>query len=125
DIARIWVYILALGLLAAGLFLTIGGAILLMRGGSWYFAAAGLLTLVSAIQLARGRSSGAWLFLATFAGTVAWALIDVGLDYWGLISRLLAITFLAAVVAFTLPLLRNRAADGPASRPGVLIGAVL
>ena len=125
GIARIWVYILALGLLAAGLFLTIGGAILLMRGGSWYFAAAGLLTLVSAIQLARGRSSGAWLFLATFAGTVAWALIDVGLDYWGLISRLLAMTFLAAVVAFTLPLLRNRAADGPASRPGVLIGAVL
>ncbi|HEY9278685.1 MAG TPA: hypothetical protein VIP51_01315 [Eoetvoesiella sp.] len=32
----------------------------------------------------------AGLFLAAFAGTVLWSLVDIGLDYWGLISRLLA-----------------------------------
>jgi quinate dehydrogenase (quinone) len=122
---RIWLYVLALILLAAGLFLSVGGAVLVARGGSWYFLIAGVVIVASAGLVARGRSAGAWLFLAVFVGTVLWALADVGLDYWGLISRLLALTFLAAAVVFSVPLLRK--AEGKASRgkPALIGGAVL
>lgn len=125
GIGRVWLYVLALGLLAVGLFLAVGGAVLIMRGGSWYFLVAGAVIVASAIQIARGRRIGAWLFLAVFAGTVLWALIDVGLDYWGLISRLLAMTFLAAVVAFTLPLLGRAEGSAAPSKFGIVLGAVL
>ncbi|MGB6103136.1 MAG: membrane-bound PQQ-dependent dehydrogenase, glucose/quinate/shikimate family [Pusillimonas sp.] len=123
--SRFWLYALALGLLAAGLFLTIGGAVLIARGGSWYFLIAGLIITASAIQVARGRSVGAWLFLAVFVGTVAWALVEVGLNYWGLVSRLLAMTFLAAVVALTLPLLCKAEGGGASAKPGVILGIML
>ena len=122
---RIWLLGLALGLLAAGLFLAIGGVILVARGGSWYFLIAGVAIVVSAVLIGCGRSSGAWLFLAAFAGTVLWALVDVGLDYWGLVSRLLALTFLATVVAFTLPVLRQAEGRGASGRSAVLAGVVL
>lgn len=122
---RLWLYALALGLAAIGLFMTIGGAVLIARGGSWYFLIAGLVITVSAIQVARARSSGAWLFLAAFAGTVLWALADVGLDYWGLISRLLAMTFIAAVVVFILPLLRKAEGRSARGTPAIIVGAVL
>lgn len=122
---RVWLFALALILLAIGLFLAIGGAILISRGGSWYFLIAGAAIITSAIQVARRRSAGAWIFLATLAGTALWALFDVGLDYWGLVSRLLALTFLSAVVAFSLPLLRG--ADGFIAhrKPGLILGSLL
>lgn len=122
---RVWLYALALVLLAAGLFLTIGGAVLVQRGGSLYFLLAGLVITAAAVQVGRGRSSGAWLYLAALAGTVVWALADVGLDFWGLISRLLALVFLGAVVAFTLPLLRRAQGLAPARAQGLAIGGVL
>ncbi len=125
GIGRVWLYLLALGLLAAGLFLAIGGAVLVARGGSWYFVVAGAVIMASAIQMARGRSAGAWLFLAAYAGTVSWALVDVGLDYWGLISRLLAMTFLAAVVAFTLYGLRKAEGRTASGRPIIIAAAML
>ncbi|MDS1139044.1 membrane-bound PQQ-dependent dehydrogenase, glucose/quinate/shikimate family [Pusillimonas sp. SM2304] len=125
GLGRIWLYLLALGLLAAGLFLAIGGALLIARGGSRYFLIAGVVIIASSIQVALGRSAGAWLFLASFAGTVLWALYDVGLEYWGLISRLLAMTFLACVVAFTLPLLRKTDGSRASGKTGVIAGIVL
>lgn len=124
--ARIWLYILGLGLAVAGVFLTVGGGVLIARGGSWYFLIAGAATTASAIQIARGRSNGAWLFLVTFLGTVLWALGEVGLDYWGLVSRLIAMTFLAAAVAFTLPLLRRtQAGTASSGKSGIVLGAIL
>ena len=56
--ARIWLWILALVLLAAGLFFVIGGAKLITLSGSWYFVVAGVALLASAVQIARGRVSG-------------------------------------------------------------------
>lgn len=41
-LARLWRYLLALVLLAAGLFLAIGGARLVARGSSGYFLVAGV-----------------------------------------------------------------------------------
>lgn len=123
-VARLWLWLLGIVLLAAGLFFAIGGVRLLMLGGSWYFVVAGLVLILSAIQIIRTRPVGVWLYLLAFGGTVAWALFEVGADYWGLISRLLAMGFGAAVVLATLPLL-NRAAGRPARPALPLFGALV
>ena len=122
---RAWLFALALLLLATGLYFVIGGAVLLLRGGSWYFVIAGLFFVAAAVQIARARASGAWLYLLALAGTVAWALAEVGFDFWGLISRLLALVFIGALVAFTLPLLNRAEGRASASRSGIAMGAVL
>lgn len=123
SVARAWLWLLGAVLLAAGLFFVVGGGKLLSLGGSWYFVIAGVVLMLSAIQIFRARPAGAWLYLAAFAGTILWALFEVGLDYWGLVSRLLAMTFGAAVVTASLPIL-NRAA-GRAARPALPLVAAL
>ncbi|MTH65605.1 membrane-bound PQQ-dependent dehydrogenase, glucose/quinate/shikimate family [Paracoccus shanxieyensis] len=122
--ARIWLWVLGAVLVAAGLFFTIGGGKLILLGGSWYFLIAGIALLLSAIQIIRGKPAGVWIFLAVFAATILWSLFDVGLNYWGLISRLLAMTFCAAVVLATLPLLR-RVSGHPARAALPVLGAVV
>jgi quinate dehydrogenase (quinone) len=84
--ARVWLWILGAVLAVAGLAFLIGGAKLISLGGSWYFALAGIGLLASGLQTVRRHRSGAWLYLLTFAATVVWALCEVGLDYWSLIS---------------------------------------
>ena len=128
--ARIWLWILGVVLAAAGLFFVIGGGQLISLGGSWYFLLAGLALLASGVQLVRRRASGAWIYLATFAVTVVWALCEVGFDFWSLISRLLAMTFGAVVIAASAPLLRKAngervATKGPFAAAGVLLVAGL
>ena len=117
--ARVWLCILGAVLALAGLFFLVGGGKLITLGGSWYFALAGAALLASGVQFVRQRPAGAWIYLGAFALTVAWALWEVGFDYWSLISRLLALTFGAAVVAASLPLLR-KAAGQPAQTKAAL-----
>src|SRR5580765_807918 len=86
-----WPFLLV-GLLLAvfGLPFIAGGVYLITLGGSWYFALAGAGLLVSAAWMIRGRPAGAWLFAVVAIATVAWALADVGTDFWPLFSRLFA-----------------------------------
>lgn len=125
---RVGLYILGAVLALAGLFFVIGGGKLMSLGGSWYFVLAGLGLLAAGVQIIRRRTSGAWLYLLTFALTVVWALAEVGWDYWSLVSRLLALTFGAAVVAVCMPCLYQRngermAAKGPFTAAAVLLVA--
>ena len=113
--ARIWLWVLGAALALAGLFFLIGGGKLISLGGSWYFLLAGLGLLLSGVQMVRRRRSGAWFYLSTFGATVLWALAEVGLDYWSLISRLLALTFAAVAVLASMPLLRKAGEPGKAS----------
>ena len=125
--ARIWLWVLGTALTLAGLFFLIGGGKLISLGGSWYFALAGIGLLAAGVQTVRRQRSGAWLYLLTFAATVVWALCEVGLDYWSLISRLLALTFGAVVVLASMPLLRQGGvpagsrAKAPLATAGVLL----
>jgi quinoprotein glucose dehydrogenase len=75
-------------LLATGLGMAVPGIYLAALGGSLYYAIAGLLILVSAWLVLHGRPSGITLFWLVFAGTVVWALWEVGLDGWALMPRL-------------------------------------
>jgi quinate dehydrogenase (quinone) len=125
PVARGWLFILGLVIILAGLFFTIGGGKLAMLGGSPYFVLSGIALLLSGFLIARGKPSGALLFGLVFVLSVAWALWEVGLVYWPLNSRLLALGVGATVVALSYPLLRRSAGLSPARGASFALAAVL
>jgi quinoprotein glucose dehydrogenase len=105
--------VVALGVLLVliGAVLTIGGAWLLLLGGSAYYVLAGLGLIVSGALMVLGRALGAWLYLAVFVLTVVWALWESGLDGWAMVPRLfgpLVLAFLAAAALAVLDPGRGR-----------------
>ena len=94
-------YWLVVGLLMLlmGLYMTIGGGILLGKGGSWYFVLMGLALLVSAALLLARRRAGAHLYALAFVLTLVWAWWDAGWEFWPLVSRLMVFAVLGLLVA--------------------------
>lgn len=70
-----------------GLALGGGGLWLILLGGSWYYLLAGLGFLLTAFLLVTARPAALWVFAAVVAGTLIWALWEVGLDWWPLGAR--------------------------------------
>ncbi|MBA1290306.1 glucose/quinate/shikimate family membrane-bound PQQ-dependent dehydrogenase [Pseudomonas japonica] len=101
------VWIAALGTLVFGLLFTAGGGYLASLGGSWYFLLAGIGMIVSAILLFKRRLWGAWLFAVVMVLSIVWAVVDAGLNFWPLVSRLFALGVLSLVVALVYPSLRK------------------
>ncbi len=91
----------------AGLALFAGGIWLVTLGGSFYYVLAGVGLLVTAGLLFRRSILALWAYLITFAGTVAWALWEVGLDGWAQVPRLVAPTVLLVLMLALIPLLRG------------------
>ncbi|MEA9753769.1 glucose/quinate/shikimate family membrane-bound PQQ-dependent dehydrogenase [Xanthomonas campestris pv. raphani] len=89
-------YAVVLAVLGAAL--AYEGGRLVAVGGSWYYVLAGIALLVAGVLLALGKRAGLWLFGATLAATIVWALWEVGLDGWGLIPRLAWISVLGLVL---------------------------
>lgn len=99
-IRRGWPWrIYAILLAAIGLVLTGMGAQLVAVGGSPYYVAAGLLTLLAGILIWRGDSRGALVYVIMLAGTFVWAFAEAGADAWPLVARLVAPTVLAFPLA--------------------------
>ncbi|HKS33944.1 MAG TPA: glucose/quinate/shikimate family membrane-bound PQQ-dependent dehydrogenase [Enterobacteriaceae bacterium] len=121
----IWCVLLGLVLLAVGLFFAIGGGKLLSLGGSAYFLIAGIVMLLSAIQFFRKKSSAVVLFLLVFVGTLVWALADVGIEFWPLVSRLMVPTGVALLALITWPALRKREGKAALAAPSYGFAAVL
>ncbi|MCJ8160545.1 glucose/quinate/shikimate family membrane-bound PQQ-dependent dehydrogenase [Acinetobacter zhairhuonensis] len=124
PIFKIWCFILGLALLLTGLFYLIGGGKLISLGGSWYFFIAGLVTIVSAIFIFRRKALGVGLFSLVFIGTVIWALIDTGLEFWPLHSRLMFPAGLFAAVLFTLPSIRKYQQQTAMNAPAYIVGGL-
>ena len=101
--AAAWLGVLGLIILAMGLFFAWYGWELVSLKGSPYFLIAGCGLILSAIQIVRQRVSGALLYFVILAGTLIWALADVGIDFWPLVSRLLTLSGIAILVALSLP----------------------
>jgi quinate dehydrogenase (quinone) len=111
-------------MLAFGLIFAAGGGYLATLGGSWYFLLAGLGMIVSSVLLFKQRLAGAWLFALVMVLTVIWAVIDAGLNFWPLVSRLLTLGVLSVLVALVYPSVRK--ANGLAGgRGGYALGGVL
>ncbi len=70
-----------------GLAVGAGGIWLLMLGGSWYYAIAGLGLLLSAGLLFAGQPAALWTYAAIVLGTLAWAIAETGLRWWPLAAR--------------------------------------
>jgi quinoprotein glucose dehydrogenase len=74
-------------LLAIALFLGIGGGWLVALGGDWYYLLAGIAFLATAFLVFRRRPGARLLYAGIVLGTLAWALWEVGLDWWPLGTR--------------------------------------
>ncbi|MFN6995392.1 MAG: glucose/quinate/shikimate family membrane-bound PQQ-dependent dehydrogenase [Aquincola tertiaricarbonis] len=70
-----------------GLGLLGGGAWLAALGGSWYYVLAGVALLVTGLLLWRGSAAALLVYALFVLGTIAWALWEVGLDWWPLAAR--------------------------------------
>ena len=123
-ILKIWCFILGLALLVTGLFYIIGGGKLISLGGSWYFLIAGLFTTASAFFIFKKKTLGVWLFALVFVGTVIWALIDAGWEFWPLHSRLMFPAGLFAALLLTLPSIRKYQYQTSLSAPAYIIGGL-
>lgn len=104
---------LAIALALVGLLLAGGGGWLASLGGSFYYLAAGLVLVVDAWLLWRGRAAALWLFAGLFAATLVWAVWEAGLDWWPLGTRMGLLFLLGAAL-----LLPGLAAPGPAGTAG-------
>lgn len=84
----LWPRILAVILAVIGAILVYGGVQLLAVGGSAYYVITGLAVLASAVLLFMGSLWGVWVFAAMLAWTLVWSFVEVGLDGWALMPRL-------------------------------------
>jgi quinoprotein glucose dehydrogenase/quinate dehydrogenase (quinone) len=108
--------LLSLILVVLGGSLAIGGGWLASLGGSWYYLLSGVATFASGLLLWRRRHLALRLYLLVLAATLAWALMEVGLDFWQLVPRI----GLPLVVALSLcvPSLRSALIE-PVPSPSV------
>src|SRR5690348_9727308 len=65
-----------------GVALGIAGAWLVGLGGSWYHLGAALALLAVGGLLMRRSAMATWVMATLLVGTLAWALWEVGLDWW-------------------------------------------
>ena len=70
-----------------GLALTGGGIWLAVLGGSVFYVVAGLGILVTGGLLLARRRAALWVYAAVLFGTLAWAVAEVGFDWWPLAAR--------------------------------------
>src|SRR6266700_3458074 len=70
-----------------GLALAGGGAWLAALGGSSYYLIAGLGTLITGVLLIARRRAALWVYAAVLIGTLAWAVSEIGFDWWPLAAR--------------------------------------
>jgi len=124
-IAKTWLFVLGAVLALAGLFFAVAGGKLVMLGGSWYFLLAGIAIVIAGVLVVLRKPAGALLFGLVTIATIIWAVWDAGLDFWPLISRLLAFGVGATVIALSFPLLRKAAGKTPAYLPSFLVAAIL
>ncbi|MCT2419576.1 pyrroloquinoline quinone-dependent dehydrogenase [Pantoea sp. XY16] len=117
--------LLGLVLLATGLFFAIGGGKLVALGGSRYFLIAGIVTVLSAIQFFRRKSSAVVLFLLVFIGTLIWSLFDAGLEFWPLVSRLMVPAGLMLLAFLIWPSLRKHEGKHSLAKPSYAFSALL
>ena len=104
---RVATVVLAVTLGLFGMALFGGGVWLMALGGSWYYGLAGAGCLLTAVLLWRQRPSALNLFAVVWGLTVIWALWEVGLDWWGLVPRLVAMTVILLLILILSPALRR------------------
>ncbi|APG83818.1 quinoprotein glucose dehydrogenase Gdh [Sinorhizobium americanum CCGM7] len=70
-----------------GLVLGAGGTRLILLGGSPYYLITGLAFLLTALLLYRKSAAAIWVYTLMVLGSLAWAVWEVGFDWWQLGPR--------------------------------------
>ena len=83
-----WPVLTGLIFLIAGAGLVWGGAKLASLGGSGYYLVIGIAFLLTGVLSILRRKATLWLYALVLLGTVVWALLEVGFDFWSLEPRL-------------------------------------
>ncbi len=73
--------------LILGLALAVGGVWLVLLGGSWYYLLAAIGMILAGALLAARRAAALWVYALVVFGTLAWAVAEVGFDWWQLAPR--------------------------------------
>jgi len=120
--------ILALVMALIGIVLAIGGAWLLILGGSIYYFLAGLGLLASAWFLFRGRLLGGWIYIGVFVLSAVWGFAESRGNAWAMVPWLVAPLVLLIAVLLVMPTLtrsdsRWKLAGGAIAIAVILIGA--
>ncbi|MGA9658981.1 MAG: membrane-bound PQQ-dependent dehydrogenase, glucose/quinate/shikimate family [Asticcacaulis sp.] len=100
-------FILSVILAIIGIILFVGGAWLAIIGGSLYYVLAGASLLASAWFIANGKMLGAWIYIATVIVSILWGFVEVGLNGWALVPRIVAPLILLIWVLAVLPRLHT------------------
>ena len=87
DIAEWFVAVLGSFIALIGIVLAVGGAQLILVGGSWFYLFAGIVLVVAGLALAQRKLLAAWIYAGAFVATALWALWEVGLNGWALVPR--------------------------------------
>ncbi|MES2473000.1 MAG: membrane-bound PQQ-dependent dehydrogenase, glucose/quinate/shikimate family, partial [Pseudomonadota bacterium] len=82
-------FITAAGLALIGLFLALLGARLALLGGSLFYVLFGVGLIATGVLVWKNHAATLHLFAALLAATLAWAVWETGLEFWGLEVRLL------------------------------------
>jgi len=100
--------IFAVILVLFGICMVAGGSWLIVLGGNWYYALAGIFSIGSGITLFRGKESAVIWFGVLFAGTLIWTIQESGLYYWRWVPRFALMLIFAIVFSLFLPRLSAR-----------------
>src|SRR5215510_4388785 len=63
-----------------GILLAVGGAQLILVGGSWYYFFAGVALIVAGLAVEQRKLLGAWIYAGAFVATMFWTFWEVGLN---------------------------------------------
>lgn len=120
--------ILAVLILILGIALAIGGIYLITLGGSWGYVILAIPLILSGVLLLLRKRTGLVAYAVVIAFSLAWALWEVGFDWWAMAPReglivLLGILILLPPVVRTLE--SRHAAPGRYSIESAALGGVM
>jgi quinoprotein glucose dehydrogenase len=117
--------IMSLILLLLGIVLAVGGARLVVLGGSLYYVIAGIALALSGWLLLKRHASGLICYALLLLGTLGWSLWEVGLDWWALSARVSLLMFIGVLLLLP-PTVRSLAnVRKPHARGGLPSGLLL
>jgi quinoprotein glucose dehydrogenase len=107
-----------------GITLTIGGAWLLILGGSIYYLIAGIALLASAWLLFRGRLLGGWIYVGLFVLSAIWGFAESRGNAWAMVPWLVAPLVLLIATLLVMPTLTRADNRWKLAGGGIALGIV-
>jgi membrane-bound PQQ-dependent dehydrogenase (glucose/quinate/shikimate family) len=93
-------------LMLLGAALLYDGIRLIVAGGTFYYAIAGIAVVCSGALLWRGKPLASRIYGALLLATLVWSLFEVGTDLWAMLPRLALLTLVG--LCFLMPFVRRR-----------------